>query len=52
MGTTSFRDLAALADLDADELTTTFNGIASRLRKGNWIEAARELHLSKYGEPV
>jgi predicted flap endonuclease-1-like 5' DNA nuclease/phage shock protein A len=52
MGIVSYRDLAALADLDADEIATTFNGLASRLRKGQWIEAARELHMAKYGEAI
>jgi predicted flap endonuclease-1-like 5' DNA nuclease len=52
MGILSFRDLAALADLEADELSSMFNGLASRLRKGNWIDAARELHQAKYGEVV
>lgn len=52
MGIRSFRDLAELGALEADELSQMFNGLASRLHRGNWIEVARELHESKYGETL
>ncbi|HSG79485.1 MAG TPA: hypothetical protein VLD62_07900 [Acidimicrobiia bacterium] len=52
MGIVSYRDLADLAELDPDEISERFNGLASRLQKGNWIEAARELHIATHGGDI
>ena len=50
MGIVTFQDLARFDGYDREELSELFNGLAGRMERGNWIEAARKLHMAKYGE--
>jgi len=49
-GVYRFRDIAAWTDADVDRFTRVLGAVGHRIRRDDWVEAARRAHLRKYGE--
>jgi predicted flap endonuclease-1-like 5' DNA nuclease len=49
-GIVAFRQIANLDDAGIEKLEAQLPGIAGRIRRNNWIEQARDLHIGTYGE--
>jgi predicted flap endonuclease-1-like 5' DNA nuclease len=49
-GIVTFRQVANLDEAAIEKLEAQLTGISSRIRRNNWIEQARDLHVETHGE--
>jgi predicted flap endonuclease-1-like 5' DNA nuclease len=49
-GVVTFRQIAILDDAGIEKLEAQLPGIGSRIRRNNWIEQARDLHIETHGD--
>ena len=52
LGITQFRQIARWTERDASEFDARLPEFPGRIQRDQWITQARELHQSKYGEPI
>jgi predicted flap endonuclease-1-like 5' DNA nuclease len=48
-GIVTFRQLAVLSDPGIEELQRRLPGVSGRIRRGQWIQQARDLHVETHG---
>jgi predicted flap endonuclease-1-like 5' DNA nuclease len=49
-GIVTFRQLAVLSDPGIEELQRRLPGVSGRIRRGQWIQQARDLHVQTHGD--
>ena len=52
IGITTYRQIARWSERDIDEFDARLPEFPGRIRRDAWVTQARELHQSKFGEPV
>ncbi|HVO88858.1 MAG TPA: hypothetical protein VMV45_09965 [Casimicrobiaceae bacterium] len=51
LGVTTYRQIASWTERDIDDVDARLPEFPGRIRRDEWVTQARELHLSKYGQP-
>jgi len=49
-GVYRFRDIAGWSEADIERFTRALGAVGHRIRRDDWMEAARRAHLQKYGD--
>lgn len=52
LGITTYRQIARWTERDIDEFDARLPEFPGRIRRDAWVTQARELHQSKFGEPI